>query len=187
MELNICMLLTSQHLQSTPLWLLSDLEDHLILPSRLRSQIWPESLDPSGSLALRTHVNNLLSTEHWTLIIWPLPLASGLSPCSNASQPDFQSALAFTSSRPAFATQSKSKQDLWAPNPGFALNPIRIDIKQLGSPYFRFLILPHLIILHFKHPDLPIFYNPLESDTAYRLHAQCEQKLISFFYHLKST
>lgn len=90
------MLLASQHLQSTPLWVLLDRWDYLILPIRLRSWIQLGSLDSGINFALRMHINALLSFEHWTVNIWPLPLASGLSPCFNARQPDSQSALAFT-------------------------------------------------------------------------------------------
>lgn len=166
MELNICMLLTSQHLQSTPLWLRSDLKDHLILPIRLRSQIGQKAWIPVAALLSECMLTTCLalSTEHWSFAHY-LCLASGLSPfqCQSAWLPV---CFGFHYSRPAFATQSKSQHDLWAPNPGFSLSSIRIDFKQLGLPYFHFLILSHLIILHFKHLDLPTFYNPLKSDTA---------------------
>lgn len=82
-------LLTSQHLPSAPLGVLSGLWDYLTRPAD-RSQIRAQSPDSGGSLALGMHINTLLSPEHQS------PPAGGLSPCSRATQPDFQAALTFT-------------------------------------------------------------------------------------------
>lgn len=172
-----------QHLQSTPLWILLDTETPQSCPSdrglkfSQKAQILVSAL-PSGC-ALKPCL--ALSTKHWTFghHFWPktslpvpVPVSLGLHWVPGLLWPPM--------------TQSKSQHNLPAPNPGFPLNSMTLYIKQLGLLYLHFLFLP-LRILHVENADLSTFHNPLESDTANMLHAQCKQKLISFFHHLKGT
>lgn len=107
-ELNITMLLASQHLQSTPPWVLLDLWDYLILLIRLRSQIQLESPDSGVSFALRMHLMpcSALSAKHEHLAItsgqWLLSL------------PQCQSALAFNEHQACWATNDSVKVRTWS-------------------------------------------------------------------------
>ena len=140
---------------------------------------------------LRDSAELALSTRLWTRghdhVFWPVASLPVLKPVNLMPRQPWPS----LSSRSSQVRPSQNKMTCWLPIQGFPSNPsayiLSIYMKQQGLLYFHFHILPLPRILFFENPDLPTFHNPLERDAVNMLSAQCKQKLISFFHHLKST